>query len=210
MAKDKEDSKIRFVKYLPLDTILLYRLVKSSCLCNPDFNTLSLQNVNQIESSADLKPAVYNEPENQNVAPPKVLQVQQVQQYEETIETPTPTRMRRRTSASGTSSAFCCCFLTLLTLVFIFLCFLAYRKHIHLNGELRDFKSIRQIELKSNNLPPQPSLRGGTVILHSHDGSKGIIDQSSFSLMAVSFIEFLGHNGFVRLIFRDKWHAHQL
>ena len=157
-----------------------------------------------------MKPAVYNEPENQNVAPPKVLQVQQVQQYEETIETPTPTRMRRRTSASGTSSAFCCCFLTLLTLVFIFLCFLAYRKHIHLNGELRDFKSIRQIELKSNNLPPQPSLRGGTVILHSHDGSKGIIDQSSFSLMAVSFIEFLSHNGFVRLIFRDKWHAHQL
>ena len=154
---------------------------------------LSLQNVNQIESSGNLKPAVYNEPENeqQKVAPPKVLQVQQVQQYEEIIETPTPTRMRRRTSASGTSSAFCCCFLTLLTLVFIFLCFLAYRKHIHLNGELKDFKSIRQIELKSNNLPAQPNIRGGTVILHSHDGSKGIIDQSSFSLMAVSFLNFL-------------------
>ena len=29
------------------------------------FNTLSLQNVNQIESSSDLKPAVYHEPENE-------------------------------------------------------------------------------------------------------------------------------------------------
>ena len=182
------------MKDLSLGTILLYQLVKSGKnQYKTGFNTLSLQNVNQIESSADLKPAVYNEPENQNVAPPKVLQVQQVQQYEETIETPTPTRMRRRTSASGTSSAFCCCFLTLLTLVFIFLCFLAYRKHIHLNGELRDFKSIKQIELRSTNLPSQPNLRGGTVILHAQDGSTGIIDQSSFSLMAVSFHQHEGN-----------------
>ena len=160
----------------------------------------TFQNVNRIESSTDLKPAVYNEPENSpNVAPPKVLQVQQVQHYEEFIENPNPTQRIQRRNNNGTSSAFCCCFLTLLTLVFIFLCFLAYRKHIHLNGELRDFKSIKQIELRSTNLPSQPNLRGGTVILHAQDGSTGIIDQSSFSLMAVSFHQHKGNR---------KWSVH--
>ena len=112
---NKEDSKILSVKYLPLDTILLYRFVKSSWnWYNPDFNTLSLQNVNQIESSADLKPAVYHEPENeseQKVTPPKVLQVQQAHDHVE-----------MRTSESGHSNAcvrMCGCFFLVLFLIFI-------------------------------------------------------------------------------------------
>ena len=69
---------------------MFYRLVKTGFKFGTIrfFIILSLQNVNQIESSADSKPAVYLEPENENeqqkVAPPKVLQVQQVQHHEET------------------------------------------------------------------------------------------------------------------------------
>merc|ERR1712062_434110 len=75
---------------------------------------IALPNVNQIESSVDLKPAVYHEPEDeieQKVAPPKVLQVQQVHHHVE-----------MRTSESGHSNAcvrMCGCFFLVLFLIFI-------------------------------------------------------------------------------------------
>ena len=130
---------------------------------------------------------MYNEPEGElpegPVPIPNLLQVQQVQHFEEIIE---PTQPRFKRPSSATHSTFCCCFLTVLTLVFIFLCFFAYRKHLHLNGELGDFKSIKRVELRSTNLPNQMKISGGTAILFAKDGTKGIIDQSSFSMMAVS------------------------
>ena len=134
---------------------------------------------------------MYNEPEGPEtevpvpIPIPNLLQVQQVQQYEEVIE-PAQPRFKRPNYAS--QSTFCCAFLTLLTLVFIFLCFFAYRKHLHLNGELEDFKAIKKVELRSTNLPNQLKVQGGTAILIAKDGTKGIIDQNSFSLMAVSIM----------------------
>ena len=139
-------------------------------------------------SNNDLQPAVYKEPEGEpptEVPLPNVLQVQQVHHYEEVIESPTPQRIIKR-SNSASHSTFCCCFLTLLTLIFIFLCFFAYRKHLHLNGELGDFKAIKNVELRSTNLPRQMGIEGGTIILIANDGTTGIIDQRSFSMMAVS------------------------
>ena len=72
------------------------------------FNTLSLQNVNQIESSADLKPAVYHEPENESEQKVTVIKVQQVQH-----------QVEMRTSASGA------CFWFRLLIVFLILLSLA-------------------------------------------------------------------------------------
>ena len=171
------------------------------------------QNINRVTSNSDLKPAVYNEPEGQpsaEVPLPNVLQVQQVHHYEEVIESPTPQRIVKRPNPAS-HSTFCCCFLTLLTLIFIFLCFFAYRKHLHLNGELGDFKAIKKVELRSTNLPLQMGVQGGTIILIANDGTKGIIDQRSFSMMAVSksgsdfwsiWANFWSN---YRVLFRDKW-----
>ena len=120
---NKEDSKILSGKYLQLGTILLYRLVKSSWnQYNPFYTFLSLQNVNQVEPSEDLKPAVYHEPKNeseQKVAPPKVLEVKN---DEDVTETPTETPIR------WTSELCCqlCCAIVLLPLLLIpFFCVFA-------------------------------------------------------------------------------------
>ena len=82
-----------------------------------------------------------------------------------------------------------CCTITLMGLITC--CLLAIfglllKKHIYFEEALEDYVDISHITLDSNNYNKVPDVAAGTIIITAKDGSKGIIEDNSFSIMAVS------------------------